>query len=124
MNRLSRWIAIGLVMGVLGIAGLASAQDPVEVGPHIYSVKFENEQVRVCEITFKVGDHIDMHSHPDHFVYVLAAGTLKLSYPDGREAEFVGEPGQIVWIPAESHAAVNTGSTEFHALVVELKKPQ
>lgn len=52
---------------------------------------------------------------------VAAAGTLQLSYPDGKTAELSATPGQVMWIPAESHAAVNTGSTEFTALVVELK---
>jgi len=110
-----------LIGWALLMAGSVWAQDPVEVGPHIYTVKFENERVRVSEITFKPGDAIAMHSHPDHFVYVLNGGTLKLSHPDGNAADFTSEAGQVVWIPAESHAAVNVGATEFRGLVVELK---
>jgi quercetin dioxygenase-like cupin family protein len=112
---------VGMAAGLLGIVGAASAQDPVVVGPEIYSMKFENERVRVSEIHFAPGASIPMHEHPDHFLYVLTAGTIQLSYPDGRTADFVAQPGQIVWTPAESHAAVNTGTTDFTALVVELK---
>ncbi|MDP3703454.1 MAG: cytoplasmic protein [Candidatus Omnitrophota bacterium] len=115
------WALCGIIVG-LGVAGAAWAQDPVEVGPDIYTVKFENERVRVSEIKFVPGASIAMHSHPDHFLYVLAAGTLQLGHPDGTTAEFVGTPGQVAWIPAESHAAVNTGTTEFRGLVVELKE--
>ncbi len=114
---------VGVVVGVgLGLAaGVAWAQDPAQVGPHVYTVKFENERVRVSEIHFDVGESIPMHEHPDHFVYVLTGGTLRLSYPDGRTADVAAVPGQVLWIPAESHAAVNIGSTEFKGLVVELK---
>jgi quercetin dioxygenase-like cupin family protein len=121
MGSRASWV-IGIVMAAaLGMGPTAWAQDPVEVGPHIYKVQFENARVRVSEITFKPGDSIAMHSHPDHFVYVLTGGTLTLSYPDGHSAPFVGTPGQVAWIAAESHAAVNTGTTEFRGLVVELK---
>jgi len=103
------------------MANIVPGEDPVQVGPNIYKVVFENERVRVSEITFKPGDAIPMHSHPDHFVYVMTAGTLKLSYPDGTSKDIVGTPGQVMWVPAETHAGENIGSTEFRGLVVEFK---
>ena len=121
MKRAARAVIALVAGGIVLSAGTVQAQDPVTVGPDIYTVKFENDRVRVSEIRFKPGDSIPMHEHPDHFVYVLSGGTLTLSYPDGRTTDFTGEPGQIVWIPAESHAATNPGTTEFRALVVELK---
>lgn len=123
MKRMGTIVA-GVVLSVLA-CGLAtpnvSAQDPVKVGPEIYTKRFENDRVRVSSIHFKPGASIVMHSHPDHFVYVLTAGTLRLSYPDGTTKEFAGKPNDVVWIPAETHAAVNTGGTDFNAIVVELK---
>ena len=112
---------VGICLAVISAKPLL-AQDPVEVGPHIYTVIFENERVRVSDISFEPGEEIGMHSHPDHFVYVLSAGKLKLSYPDGTTKDFEGVPGQVAWTPAESHAAVNTGESQFHAVVVELKQ--
>ena len=117
-----RGLTFALMAAVLlSWAAASFAQDPVVVGPNIYKVIFENEKVRVSEITFKPGDSIPPHSHPDHFVYVLTAGKLAISRPDGTTQDFEGTPGQIVWINAETHWAKNTGDTEFKALVVELK---
>ena len=112
-------VLVGLL--VAGGASVVWAQDPVKVGPNVYSVKFENDKVRVSEIDFDPDESIPMHSHPDHFVYVLTEGTLQLSYPDGKTSDFSATPGQVVWLPAETHAAINTGTTQFKALVVELK---
>jgi len=120
---MKRGTLVGLALGVLLIGRLAMAQDPVEVGPDVYKLVFENDRVRVMEITFKPGDKIAMHSHPDHFVYVLSGGTLALSHPDGTTKEFEGKAGDVVWINAESHAAENVGTTEFKGVVVELKEP-
>lgn len=118
---MKKLIVIAVMAGWVLAAGAAYAADPVAVGPTIYKVILENDKVRVSEITFRPGDSIPEHSHNDHFLYVLSAGTLKLSHPDGTSNDFTGTPGQIVWLPAETHSAVNTGTTEFKALVVEAK---
>ncbi len=99
--------------------------DPLELGSGIYQKVFENEKVRVSEIRFNPGDEIAMHTHSfDHFIYVLDAGKLVLSYPEGKTAEMQGAAGQVMWVPKESHSAKNTGETVFRALVVELKEPK
>lgn len=96
--------------------------DPFEVGPNIYHKILENERVRVSEIKFQPGEQIGMHAHAyDHFVYVLDPGQLTLSTPDGKTSVVDGTAGQIMWIPKETHAAQNTGSTPFRALVTEVK---
>lgn len=125
MKSSARFGVIGLavVLGLVFSAKWVLAQDPVQVGPNIYKrVAFENERVRVCDIEFKPGDKIAMHSHPDHFVYVLSPGKLRLSYPDGTSKEMEAKEGDVVWVPAESHAGENIGDTDFKAIVVELKE--
>lgn len=103
-------------------AGIASAQDPVEVGPDIYKVVFENEKVRVSEITFKPEAKIAMHDHAgDHMVYVLSPAKMLFSYPDGSTKEAETTLGQVIWSGPETHAAQNVGETEFRALVTEFK---
>lgn len=121
MTTRARLVGLMLVAGLGVSAAVVRAQDPVQVGPNVYTQVFENDRVRISRIRFEPGASIPMHEHPDHFLYVLTPGTITLSYPDGTSKEFAGETGQVVWIPAESHAAVNTGTTEFTALVVELK---
>lgn len=121
MKRFARMLV--LVLGLCLITKLSLALDPLEVaGPENYKLDFENERVRVMEVFFKPGDKIATHSHPDHFVYVLEGGKLVLSYPDGTTKDFEGKAGDVVWIPAETHAAENVGSTQFRGLVVELKE--
>lgn len=121
----SWFVSIILAGGLLiAVATAAFAQNPLEVAPDMYKLKFENERVRVMEVTFAPGASIAMHSHPDHFVHVASGGKLTLSYPDGTSKELEAKAGEILWIDAESHAAINPGDTEVKLLVVELKEPK
>ncbi len=122
MKKYLKLFVGAFLFGAVLCAGRAFAQDPMEVGPGIYSLLFENERVRVMSITFKPGDKIAMHSHPDHVTSLITGGTLKLSYPDGSSKELAGKAGEAFWIPAESHAAENVGTTEVIGIVVELKE--
>lgn len=106
---------------VLAATSSLLAQDPVKVGPRIYKCVFENERTRVCEVTFKPGDRIAPHSHPDHLVYAMSTGKLRITPAgqDGAEADI--KPGMVLFIPSETHSAVNIGNTDVRLLVVELK---
>ena len=112
---------LGFLVGILSMAGAAWAQDPLEVGPDVYSKLFENERVRVMKVHFDPGDAIALHAHPDHFAYLLSDSQLTLSYPDGSTKDLVGTAGEVIWINAESHAAKNVGATPVDVLVVEFK---
>jgi beta-alanine degradation protein BauB len=103
-------------------ASSALAQDPAKVGPNIYKCTFDNERVRLCEVTFKPGAKIAVHSHPDHVAYVIRGGTLAVTGEDGKAQEFALKPGQALWLPAQSHSAVNKGKGEVKLVVVELKE--
>lgn len=98
------------------------AQDPAKVGANVYNCVLENERIRICEIKFKPGDRIAMHSHPDHAVYVVAPGRIKITNAAGKVSDLDFKAGQSAWIPAEAHWAVNTGSTELRGVVIELKE--
>lgn len=116
---------LGLMLAVLMLnlvfSQVSLAQDPVEVGPDVYKKDFENERIRVLEFNFAPGASIAMHSHPDHVMYILSGGTLKLSYPDGHTNEMAAKTGDVIWLNAETHAAENIGTTDVHGVVVELK---
>ena len=120
MRNLKTYLFGILICSLLG-APLVSAADPLEVAPELYKLKFENERVRVMEVTFQPGDKIATHSHPDHLNYIVSGGKLRLSYEDGTSKEIAAETGQVIWIPAETHAGENIGDTEVRILVVELK---
>lgn len=97
------------------------AQDPLTVGPDIYRKVLENERIRLLEVTFEPGARIGSHSHPDHAAYVIEGGKLDITGADGKQESYDLEPGQAVWMPAQTHSAVNTGNTRVKLLVVELK---
>jgi len=105
------------------VAATATAQDPVKVAPDIYKLVYENDRVRVLEITIPPGGKIGKHSHPDHFGYVLGPGKLRISKSDTEAMEADFTLGQVVWIPAETHWGENIGETEIRVLVTELKEP-
>lgn len=111
-----------LLAMVMFVTNFAAAQDPVKVAPNQYKLLFENDRVRVCEATLKAGESIVTHSHPDHFLYVLAPGKLKIT-PQGKEAQEIdAQEGQVLWLNAETHSAVNTGTTDLKGLIVEFKQ--
>jgi beta-alanine degradation protein BauB len=122
MKRLFGALLLGCVLAV-SVASRVLAQDPLVVAPTMYKLLYENERVRVMTVTFKPGEKIAKHSHPDHMVYVLSGGKLKISRPDNPGSDTELKPGVVLWIPAETHWAENTGTTEVKLLVTELKEP-
>ena len=103
------------------LCGVAFADDPLDVAPGRYVKLFENDRVRVMEVTFNPGEKVKKHSHPDHFVTVLEPGKIKIFKPDGSANEIELTKDQVIWIPAETHWAENTGTTRIKLLVSELK---
>jgi quercetin dioxygenase-like cupin family protein len=100
-------------------------KDPLKAGPKIYKKVFENDKVRVLEVTFKKGAKIPDHAHPDHLAYVVSGGQLEITSPGAEGTKKKDKmdlaPGQGVFLPATVHAAKNTGKSEIKLVVVELK---
>ena len=112
------FVCVSLMLTV----GNAMAQDPIKVGPNIYKNLFENDRVRMLEVTFAPGDSIAMHSHPDHAVYAVTGGKLRVTTSDGKTMEADLKAGDPIWFPAVTHAAKNIGTTSLKLVVVELKE--
>lgn len=119
-------LTFGILLTVLLVsfaAKTAVAQDMVKVAPTMCKVLLENDQVRVVEVQAKPGEKIPMHSHPPYIVYALSAGKVKHTSPDGKIKEREVKTGEAGWNEAETHVSENTGTTEVHVLVIELKGP-
>lgn len=112
-----------LTIAAFTVAHVSFAADPIEVAPNMYKLVYENDRVRVMEVTFQVGESIPEHSHPDHFVYVLQGGTVQITKDDGTVTDATMKPGDVVWLSAETHRATNTGTTPVRLLVTEIKEP-
>jgi quercetin dioxygenase-like cupin family protein len=124
MKHLQKIMAVAMTMAFAFCMKPAMAQDPLEVAPDMYKEHFENDRVRVMEVTFQLGQKIALHSHPDHVAYLLNGGKLKVSTPDGKTEEVEVKTGDVVWFDAVTHSAENVGDTEIRILVVELKEPK
>jgi beta-alanine degradation protein BauB len=118
-----------LMMGLLAaavtasMAGEASAQDALSMTPGVYKKVLENERIRVLEGTFRKGAKVDVHSHPEHLLYVLTDGALVFK-PGGRTPyEMTFKAGEAFSLPAQSRALENDSDKDVRVLVVELKQP-
>jgi len=97
------------------------AADPLAVAPDMYSLLFENQQVRVMKVKFQPGQKIKEHSHPDHYVVVEKPGKLRVFTKDGEHQDVDLKQDQVLWMPAQTHWAENIGSTPVELVVNELK---
>ncbi|MCW2799935.1 MAG: cytoplasmic protein [Aeromicrobium sp.] len=96
--------------------------DPVETNPSLYNVVFENERVRVLEYRDQPGDRTTPHSHPDSVMVTMSTFDRRLSVGD-QVREVSLESGAAAWLPAQTHAGENIGTSETHVMFVELKEP-
>jgi quercetin dioxygenase-like cupin family protein len=96
-------------------------RDPAVVASHVYNKIFENSAVRVFDIRFKPGAKADMHWHPNHFAYIFEDGELDVMPPGEKTMKLSAKAGDTAWMDTGHHEAINRGSRDFHALVVELK---
>lgn len=100
---------------------ILQAQDPVKVAPNIYKNIFENDRVRVCEVSIKAGEKIGMHSHPAHLAYALTPAKLQMKDSTGKSQVAEVKQGDVVWFEPVTHEAENLGA-DAKLIVVELKK--
>jgi quercetin dioxygenase-like cupin family protein len=113
------FVMLFMVIGVVALAG--PVQDPLAVAPTMYKKKFENDRVRIMQVTFKPGQSIAWHSHPDHAVYAISGGTLNVFTPDGKAEKMTLKTGDAGFFNAGKHRGRNIGKTTIRILVVELK---
>lgn len=93
--------------------------DPTEVFP-TYKKVFENDNMRILEVTAKPGDKIPLHKHPDNYHYVVNGAKMAIT-ADGKTNEMDLPAGMAVFIPASAHSAENVGTTEGKIVVFEMK---
>lgn len=114
-------LAIGTLCLPLAGQAAVEAMDPLKVGKSAYTLKAEDNDVRMMEVSFAPGQKMAMHEHPKHSIYVLQGGALKISR-EGQEAQVMQlKQGETVIMEAQKHEAQNTGKTRVKLLVTELK---
>lgn len=120
----ARLAVLPVVLALPGaLPGAALAQDPVPIYPANYQVMIENERVRVMDFRLRKGDHEDFHSHPAHVLYVLEPFRISFRFPDGRTGVREVRAGEVLYSDAVTHSPTNTGETDAHGILIELKSP-
>jgi hypothetical protein len=95
--------------------------DPVVSNGDLYKVVFENDRVRVLEYRDRPGDRTTPHAHPDSVMITLSSFQRRL-LGGGQERTVELPSGLASWLPAQQHAGENTGDTETHVMLIELKE--
>jgi quercetin dioxygenase-like cupin family protein len=95
--------------------------DIVKISPDVHRVLFENEAIRVLEVTVKPGDKVPMHTNPENVNYIVTPGTLRLIEPDGSSVDIELAARQVIPAPVGRHAVENVGGTEVRTICIELK---
>jgi quercetin dioxygenase-like cupin family protein len=96
--------------------------DIVKISPDVHQVLFENDAIRVLEVTVKPGAKVPMHTNPENVNYIVKAGTLRLINPDGSSMELDLAERQVIPAPVGRHAVENVGTTEVRTICIELKE--
>jgi beta-alanine degradation protein BauB len=102
-----------------------SPESPVEIkGEPRHHPKFENEFVRVLDVTVPAGDATLWHVHRnDNVVVTLGGASLRLEKVGASTVEVLWKVGDVNFGKATyTHRAINIGTTPFHNLTIELLK--
>jgi quercetin dioxygenase-like cupin family protein len=118
----NRLLVMYLIVFAFGVTNQSRAQDAVTVSPELYTVLFENDDIRVMELTYQPGEGDAPHSHPKYMGLVLEGGNLRVHHDSGESEVLVVEGGQmLLFEPVEQHWAENIGDTVFRAILIEYK---
>lgn len=112
------------LLGALGVAPGALAQDAANVAPRSFRVVLDNDRVRVLEFKSRPGFGVcgeGMHYHPDHVTVSMTGAKLRVRTPDGKAAFREIPPGTVFYAPAETHAAEIIGGLGTLSYIIELK---
>jgi quercetin dioxygenase-like cupin family protein len=110
-----------LVLAAAILSTQVLAIDFIEAAPKQTKVIVDNDKVRVIRATFKKGDKVPMHSHPDLIVVPLKSkGKIRFTNADGKVIESAIKAGEASFRPAVTHSHEHFGDSE--AIVIELKK--
>src|SRR6266700_3904925 len=111
---------------IIALSQSNSPQSPVEIGGEPrHHPKFENEFVRIWDVTVPAGDATLWHVHRnDNVVVTLGGATLRIENMSSATVEGEWKFGDVRFSKATYvHRAMNVGTTPFHNFTIELLKP-
>jgi quercetin dioxygenase-like cupin family protein len=120
------WLMAGVFVGasamIVAQGGTSAPRDAVAVSPQLYTVKLENDRVRVLEYALPPGRSEPLHSHGSFVVRFMGDARIRATPAGGPPAESAVTRGDVAWRgePA-SHAIENIGTTPVEAFIVVVK---
>jgi hypothetical protein len=84
----------------------------------------ENNKVKVTEYISNPGKDVcgkGTHSHAPHLSIVFTDAKVAVTTPNGKTQSFDVKAGTAFWSEAETHIAINSGSSVVKAYIVEVK---
>jgi hypothetical protein len=127
-----RFLVLVVMVAAVMSASPVTAQDEARPGkaakpPQMPTrVLFDNDKVRVQEVTFKPGDQGPNIPRPFRVIRVLEGGTMRHTYSDGKTKTVVYRTGEVVVNEADKNPYVpkNVGKSYIVFYVVALKEPK
>ena len=96
--------------------------DAVNIAPHLHTVLYEDNKMRILKVIVKPGDHADTHWHPHNTNYVTKGGVLRFTSKDGMSIDMELTEGQVTSSESKVfHAVYNIGDTVIETIQTELK---
>jgi len=136
MKHLIR-LLIGVMVPAFVVAGFgmqsAVAQDKAKEMKSAKAVKgkatitdlFENDKVRVYEVTFTPGDEGANVARPFQVIRPLKGGTLQRTWADGKVDKVEFKTGEVqTRDPAAPFTPKNIGKSDVVLFVVQVKEPK
>src|SRR6476469_110017 len=127
MMKRSGYFALGSLAGALVTAAVlhgaqTNVPDAVKISPQFYTVRLENERVRVLDYLLPAGKAEPLHRHPASVAYIISGATLHTMNANGVAGDGTVNAGDVHWRDKDiTHTVQNTGNTDMRALIVELK---
>lgn len=97
--------------------------DQQELGQVGDRVVFENERVRIWEMTLEPGKSSDFHEHTlDYFLCVIEGESIDADFDGGKSIQIPVQRGTSLFVPKGSReVAVNRSGVCFREILIELK---
>ena len=96
-----------------------------QYGPVGNRILFENDLVRVWEISLEPGDHLPLHSHAlPYLVVTIEATHVRVFEHDGQAYDPTDAPGDVTFREAgQIHELQNISPSRYVNRLIEIKQP-
>ena len=94
----------------------------VAYGPIGTEVLYEDERVRIWEVSLAPGEEQSLHRHLHPYVVIcIEPGHNRITTPEGESRDTHEQPGDFVVLGPAVHRLENVGDTHYRNRLIELK---